>query len=34
MHKYEFGQLLGQRGITRHYQREELDEDLAYASGE
>ena len=29
--KYEFGQLLGARGIMRHYTREELEDDLAYA---
>jgi len=31
--KYEFGQLLGKRGITRHYGREELEDDLTYARG-
>jgi len=30
MDKYAFGQLLGQRGIARHYGLEELDDDLAY----
>lgn len=34
MGKYEFGRLLGERGITRHYGREELEDDLAYARGE
>lgn len=34
MPKYEFGLLLGKRGIPRHYGQEELDEDLAYACGE
>lgn len=29
--KYEFGQLLGKREIPRHYGREELEDDLAYA---
>lgn len=29
--KYAFGQLLGERGVARHYTREELDDDLAYA---
>lgn len=29
--KYEFGQLLGRRGVTRHYGVEELDDDLTYA---
>ncbi|MCR4408483.1 MAG: UPF0175 family protein [Anaerolineae bacterium] len=33
MGKYEFGQLLGERGIPRHYGREELEDDLAYARG-
>lgn len=32
--KYEFGRLLGERGIPRHYGREELEDDLAYACGE
>ena len=32
--KYEFGRLLGERGIPRHYGREELEDDLAYARGE
>jgi len=31
MDKYAFGQLLGQRGIPRHYGPEELHDDLAYA---
>lgn len=31
MNKYEFGQLLAQRGILRHYGSEELDDDLVYA---
>jgi len=34
MGKYEFGQLLGKRGILRHYGREELKDDLKYARGE
>ncbi len=34
MGKYEFGQLLGERGIPRHYGWEELKDDLAYARGE
>jgi predicted HTH domain antitoxin len=34
MGKYEFGRLLGERGISRHYGREELEDDLAYARGE
>jgi len=32
--KYGFGQLLGERGILRHYGREELEDDLKYAGGE
>ncbi|MDZ4341839.1 MAG: UPF0175 family protein [Candidatus Binatia bacterium] len=32
--KYEFGQLLGERGVLRHYGREELEDDLKYACGE
>jgi predicted HTH domain antitoxin len=31
MPKYEFGRLLGERGILRHYGQEELEDDLAYA---
>ena len=31
--KYEFGRLLGERGIPRHYGREELEDDLIYARG-
>ena len=31
MDKYEFGQLLAQRGVLRHYGAEELEDDLAYA---
>ena len=34
MGKYEFGQLLGKRDITRHYSKEELEDDLLYARGE
>ena len=29
--KYEFGKLLGDRGVVRHYTREELEDDIAYA---
>ncbi len=32
--KYEFGRLLGERDIPRHYGREELEDDLSYARGE
>jgi predicted HTH domain antitoxin len=31
MGKYEFGHLLGDRGVLRHYGREELEDDLKYA---
>ncbi len=31
--KYEFGLLLGRRGIPRHYGAEELEDDIAYARG-
>lgn len=34
METYEFGQLLGKRKVSRHYGREELGDDLAYARGE
>jgi predicted HTH domain antitoxin len=34
MGKHEFGRLLGERGIVRHYGREELEDDLKYARGE
>lgn len=34
MPKYEFGLLVGKRGIPRHYGPEELEEDIAYAGGE
>ena len=34
MGKYEFGRLLGERDIARHYGREELEDDLAYARSE
>jgi predicted HTH domain antitoxin len=32
--KYEFGQLLSQREVVRHYGSEELDDDLTYARSE
>lgn len=32
--KYEFGQVLGRRGIARHYGTAELEDDLAYARGQ
>ena len=31
MGKYEFGHLLGDRGVSRHYGEEELEDDLKYA---
>lgn len=31
--KYDFGKMLGQRGIARHYGEEELADDLTYAYG-
>jgi predicted HTH domain antitoxin len=31
MSKYEFGILLGQREIPRHYEAEDLDDDVRYA---
>ncbi|GCL36443.1 MAG: UPF0175 family protein [Cuspidothrix sp.] len=34
MGKYEFGKLLGERGINRHYELAELEDDLNYASGQ
>jgi len=32
--KYAFGQLLGKRGVLRHYGQEELEDDLTYARSE
>ncbi len=34
MNKYAFGQALGDRGVTRHYDDSDLDEDLCYARGQ
>jgi predicted HTH domain antitoxin len=31
--KFEFGQMLGSRGIPRHYTHEEAEDDLDYADG-
>lgn len=31
MTKYEFGILLGKRGVPRHYSQDDLKDDLAYA---
>jgi len=33
MTRWEFEELLGQRGITRHYTRIDLEEDIRYAFG-
>lgn len=33
MGKYEFGRLLGERVIVRHYTQEEFKDDLSYARG-
>ena len=33
MTKWEFEELLGQRGIVRHYTRADLEEDIRYAFG-
>jgi len=33
MTKYEFGVLLGRRGVPRHYTQEDLRDDLNYARG-
>jgi len=33
MTKYEFGLLLGKRGIPRHYSQDDFQDDLAYARG-
>jgi len=31
LNKAEFGILLGQRGVPRHYARQEVDDDITYA---
>jgi predicted HTH domain antitoxin len=33
MTRWKFEELLGKRGITRHYSEEDLQEDLDYAGG-
>ncbi|MFH1929488.1 MAG: UPF0175 family protein [Chloroflexota bacterium] len=33
MTRWDFEELLGQRGIARHYTRTDLDEDIRYAFG-
>ena len=32
MSKYEFGLLLGRRGIPRHYEEDDLQDDMSYAN--
>ncbi len=32
--KYDFGVLLGQRGIPRHYEPEDVQDDVTYARGQ
>ncbi len=32
MSKHDFGRLLGQRGVSRHYSQDDLDDDLAYGN--
>jgi len=32
--RFSFGELVGQRGIARHYGEEDLEQDLAYARSE
>ena len=34
LEKHEFAQLLGKRGIPRHYGRDELEDDMSYARSE
>jgi len=34
MHKLEFSLLLGKRNLPRHYTNEDLQDDLAYGSGQ
>lgn len=34
MTRFQFGEVVGQRGIPRHYTEEELAQDLSYARGE
>jgi len=34
MDVYDFGRLLGERGIPRHYSEDDLRDDVAYARGE
>ena len=34
LEKIEFAQLLGKRGISRHYGRDEIEDDLSYARSE
>lgn len=34
LNKYDFGRLLGNRGVARHYGLEEVEDDLSYARGQ
>jgi predicted HTH domain antitoxin len=34
MSKYDFGRLLGKRGVDRHYGSEDFEDDIAYACSE
>ncbi len=34
MTRFQFGELVGQRGIPRHFAEEDLAQDLSYARGE
>ena len=34
LNRIEFGQLLGRRGIPRHYTEQDLEDDIAYARGQ
>ena len=34
MSRYEFGDLVGSRGVPRHYTEADLEADLAYANGQ
>ncbi len=34
MTRIDFGELIGERGIPRHYSQEDLNADIAYARGE
>lgn len=34
LNRVEFGRLLGRRGIPRHYTEQDMEDDIAYASGQ